>query len=665
MLQLDNSQLKAIFAPLGIFFPGNSSDSFVRAQHGEIARLIPVLYAVVAVVTLALSVSYYNSAPLWLTVLIPCAMMIPVTLRLRYWMSVQGKSLVMPIEKVRRDIFQTNYIGPFLVLIFTAVGIGLLSYGTKHHHEIAGIAIWILAMTSAFCLAATPFASITILLCSAAPLTFSLLNDESHVIQTMAGVVVLVSAQVAYMLIQNYKSFREMVNSKAENQTRREEAEIAERAAIVLANTDHLTGLPNRRHFEKILNDYGAAQQSHPGQIAIGILDLDGFKSVNDVFGNNAGDDVLVETAKRLKNELSGSCEIARLGGDEFAFLTTLVTENELLKLAERLQNILGAPYTVQSNRLVSTAVSIGIAVQKTMEISPLRVMVQADIALYNAKANGSSTTSIFTPEMELENQRRARIEQGLRKAIANNALEAHFQPIFEVATQRLIGFESLARWTDDELGIISPSVFIPIAEESGLIAQLTELMLRKAATAATNWPEPLFLSFNVSAEQLVRESSGLRIISLLAECGLSPNRLEIEVTETALMTDLAAAKHTIENLKAAGARISLDDFGTGYSSLSQIRNLPLDKVKIDKSFIDEIVTDSKTRALVETIVTMCKALDIKCTAEGIEQQAQLEALKKTGCHSGQGYLYARPMPLNAAMKLIESAYPKALRKAS
>lgn len=657
----------AKFSVSGNLEPETIKDNFLRAQHHEIARLIPVLYFVIAIVTVSLSINFYWSAPLWLSVFIPFAMMIPIALRLRYWLKVRGKALELPISIVRRDIYQTNLIGPIMALVFTAVGVALLSYGSKHHHEIAGIAIWVVAMTSAFCLAATPIASISILLCAAAPLTFSLFSDESYIIQAFAGVVVLVSAQVSYMLIQNYFSFKETVNSKAENQTRREAAEKAEKAAIVLANTDHLTGLPNRRQFERTLNEYAAKQQHSFAPIAIGILDLDGFQAVNDVFGNNAGDDVLVETAKRLSEALQGTCEIARLGGDEFAFVTDRVSATELQKLSDTLHHVLNAPFIVHSNRTVRTAISIGIAVQSSIETSPIRVMVQADTALYNSKAAGSSLTTYFTSEMEQENQKNARIEQGLRRAISNNELEAYYQPIFEIATKRLVGFESLARWTDAELGPISPAVFIPIAEVSGLIGPLTELMFRQAATAAASWPEPLFLSFNFSAEQLVRESSGLRIISLLTECGLPAHRLEIEVTETAIMTDLETARQTLQNLKATGARISLDDFGTGYSSLSQIRNLPLDKVKIDKSFIDKIVTDKKTLALVETIVTMCKALSFECTAEGIEEQAQLELLKKTGCNTGQGYLYARPMPLAEAQALIEKEYPskKMFKKAS
>jgi diguanylate cyclase (GGDEF)-like protein len=646
---------------------GKNQDVFLRAQHKAIARLIPVLYLVVSIATIALSMSYSMTAPLWLSAGIPAAMLVPIMLRFFYWRRVGGKSDTMPIEKVRRDIKHTNYIGPVIALIFTLAGVGLLSHSTGHHPEIAGIAVWILAITSAFCLAALPFASIAILISAAAPLMFSLLADESQVVQVMGGVVILVTAKVAYMLIQNYLAFFDMVHSKAELQIRKDAAEKAEQASNLLANTDHLTGLPNRRRFEQILVDQSKAKDANENGFAVGILDLDGLKPVNDVYGHSAGDEVLIEVAKRLTAEFSANCKIARLGGDEFAFVTPVKNEDDLIVLSKKIQAELSAPYKVHPNRVVRVASSIGIAIQNGKQTDPLHLIAQADIALYRSKANGKARTTLFTPDMELANLERARIEQGLRKAISNNELEAYFQPIYEISSQKLAGFEALARWTDAELGPVSPAVFIPIAEQAGLIGPLTELMLRKAATAAASWPDSLYLSFNVSAEQLVRESAGLRIISMLAECGLSPLRLEIEVTETALMKDLPAALRTIENLKAAGARISLDDFGIGYSSLGQIRHLPLDKVKIDKSFIDEIVHDDKTRSLVATIVYMCGVLGIKCTAEGIEEAAQIKVLKTTGCHSGQGYLFARPMPLVEAKLLIKLAYPakKLARKAS
>ncbi len=636
---------------------------FLRAQHAAIARLIPVLYVAVAITTIALSFGYAASAPLWLSVGIPTAMLIPVGLRFRYWMSVRKKSEILPLAIIRRDIRNTNTVGPVIAMVFTAMGIGVLINSTSHHPEIAAIAIWLLALSSAFCLAVVPFSSILILLSAAGPLVLYLLSEHEHEAQAMGVVVTLVTFQVVYMLIRNYLSFFEMVHSKAELQERKEAAEAAEQRSNLLANTDYLTGLPNRRCFEQMLIERSNLAKQTSGSFAIGIIDLDGFKPVNDVYGHNAGDDVLVEVAKRLEQEVGTVCDIARLGGDEFAFMTSAKSEAEILRLSDGLQSALSQPYTVSLNRVVRLASSIGIASQKGGQADPLHLLAQADIALYRSKTNGKATTTLFTPDMELKSLQRARIEQGLRKAISKKELEVHFQPIYEISPQRLVGFEALARWNDSELGSISPAVFIPIAEETGLIGPLTELMLNKAATAAASWPDDLYLSFNLSAEQLVRESAGLRIITALSECGLAPQRLEIEVTETTLMKDLAAAVHTIQDLQSAGVRISLDDFGTGYSSLSHIRNLPLDKVKIDKSFIDEIVTDEKTRGLVSTIVAMCDALNITCTAEGIEENVQLEALTTVGCHSGQGYLFARPMPLAEAQHLINQTHPAMNRR--
>jgi diguanylate cyclase (GGDEF)-like protein len=638
---------------------GKNQDAFIRAQHDAISQLIPVLYIVIIIACLALSISIAASTPYWAALSLPIALLVPIAFRLRYWLSVQGKSDVMPIEKVRRDVLHTNYLGPLIALLFTISSVLLMSKGALHY-ELAGIATWVLAITSAFCLAAAPVASLAIVVSASVPLTVTLFLSASPLLQTMSGVVILVSTQVAYMLVRNYISFFDMVHSKVELQKSKEAAETAEQISTMLANTDHLTALPNRRYFEQMLVDTIMPGKLITENRVVGILDLDGFKSVNDVYGHNAGDEVLIQVATRLKTIFGSTARVARMGGDEFAFLTT---DSELSLLTGEIQSSLSEPYTVHPNRIVRLACSIGAAIHHQNETDPLKLIAQADIALYQSKANGKGVSTLFTPVMELANLERARIEQGLRKAISNDELGVQYQPIYEVATNRLAGFEALARWNDAELGSISPAVFIPIAEESGLVGPLTELMLRKAATAAAAWPSELYLSFNVSAEQLVRESAGLRFVAVLAECGLSPSRLEVEVTETAIMKDLNAALRTLENLKTAGARISLDDFGTGFSSLSQIRNLPLSKIKIDRSFIDSILADEKTRGLVETIVTMCRTLDIKCTAEGVEHQDQLTELRRIGCHSAQGYLLARPMSLASARRLIDKAYPSEISK--
>jgi predicted signal transduction protein with EAL and GGDEF domain len=269
----------------------------------------------------------------------------------------------------------------------------------------------------------------------------------------------------------------------------------------------------------------------------------------------------------------------------------------------------------------------------------------RADMALYRVKAKERSGIAVFDMNDESIALERAMIEQALRKAVVEAALDLHFQPIINLATGQINGFEALARWHDTRLGHISPAVFIPIAEQIGIIEQLTDSLLRKAATVAAGWPSRLTLSFNLSADELSRPSAGLKIVSIISECGLPPKRFEAEVTETAIMKNLENARRTIEALKAAGASVALDDFGTGYSSLSQIRDLPLDKIKIDKSFVDRICADPRIASLVRSIVDMCERLELRCVAEGIERQDQLDELKLCGCYAGQGYLFSRPVP--------------------
>jgi predicted signal transduction protein with EAL and GGDEF domain len=254
----------------------------------------------------------------------------------------------------------------------------------------------------------------------------------------------------------------------------------------------------------------------------------------------------------------------------------------------------------------------------------------------------------------------RAAIEQELRKAVRDETLNPHFQPIVNIISGQVEGFEALARWHHPKLGHVSPGVFIPIAEQIGIMEELTDTLLRKAATIAARWPNGLILSFNLSPDQLSKASAGLRILGIIAECGLPPQRFEAEVTETAIMKNVGNARNTIESLRAAGICVALDDFGTGYSSLSQLQNLPLDKIKIDKSFIDRICIDKKIAKVVRSIVEMCECLELRCVAEGIETQDQLDELKLIGCNSGQGYLFSRALAPEKVNEYLASSAPLA-----
>lgn len=407
--------------------------------------------------------------------------------------------------------------------------------------------------------------------------------------------------------------------------------------------TDSLTGLGNSaRFFDKVarLIDDRAAD---PAPFAVGIVGLDGFKPINDLFGRDAGNDILQQAALRLQAAMDEHSVVTRFGGDQFAILMPLVFQEAAARMkAAMLTEVLSAPYDV-GERAARLSASVGCSLFQSGDETPEILINKAETALYHAKRTSRSSIVVYSRQMEEAAQRTTSIEQALRRAVATGDVESHFQPIVELSTQQVIGFESLARWTDRDLGFVSPSDFIPIAEERGFISPLSQHLLSKATEAACAWPEHLFLSFNLSPSQLVDQNTGLQILSILNKTGFDPRRLEIEITETGVMSDPASADKIVADLRSVGIRVALDDFGTGQSSLSRLRDFQFDKLKIDRAFVASILDDKPSEHIVRAIITMCDGLGIDVVAEGIEQKEQAERLIEFGCGGGQGYLFGKP----------------------
>lgn len=407
--------------------------------------------------------------------------------------------------------------------------------------------------------------------------------------------------------------------------------------------TDQLTGLGNARRFYDKVGRLLADRADDPAPFAIAILDLDGFKPINDLFGRSAGDEILQQVAMRLRAAMDEHSTVTRIGADEFAVLYPMVfSEESAAEQVRMLIEILSAPYDI-GYRTARLSASAGSSLYYSEEETADLLVNKAETALYQAKRSGRGRVVVYTREMEEAAKRVTRIEQALRRAVAAGEVEPHFQPIVDLATRQTIGFETLARWTDRDLGFVSPGVFIPIAEERGIIGQLSQLVLRKATEAARDWPEHLFLSFNLSPSQLVDHNTGLQVLTILKRTGFCPKRLEIEITETGLMTDPASAKKIVEDLKGMGIRVSLDDFGTGQSSLGRLRDFPFDKLKIDRAFVSSILDDRPSEHIIRAILAMCEGLGMDVVAEGIEEEGQAARLVEFGCAGGQGYLFGKP----------------------
>ncbi len=432
----------------------------------------------------------------------------------------------------------------------------------------------------------------------------------------------------------------------------------ASRTAVA-ARTDLLTGLPNRRGFYEDLTASLDADPACEGHALLSI-DLDRFKVANEAYGAPAGDQLLEMVTARLRGLIRPGDLIARLGGDEFAVVIRLEAAEVRgaaagpTSLAERIVGGLAQPFALPQGTAVQIGASIGLAFAQPGDRDLGALMQRADVALSKAKADGRGRYRVFQPGMDAIGRSRALLEGELRQAIAADAIVPYFQPLVGLGSDRLIGFEMLARWPHPVRGMVSPAEFIPVAEELGLIGPMTEALLRRACRAAANWPDHVTVACNVSPLQLRDPDLPGMIAAILSETGFPARRLEIEVTESALVGDLALARSLLDQLKVLGVRLALDDFGTGYSSLRHLQLLPFDKLKIDASFVGAMGKDAESGKIVSAVVGLGHSLGLSTVAEGVETAESAALLRAMGCDIGQGWLFGRPMPADAAGRLFE-----------
>lgn len=428
----------------------------------------------------------------------------------------------------------------------------------------------------------------------------------------------------------------------------------AEERAHSLAATDPLTGFLNRRTLTEKTSDMIAQAQRKNKSIAFLMLDLDNFKNVNDVHGHSAGDVVLKEVANRIAKVVPPNNLLARLGGDEFACAFIFDPEQPEMvdRIADDLIDGIAAPIVENGNHLVVTT-SIGMS-RFDFESEGVDVLMRrADIAMYSAKKQGRNRFCWFDNSMEQELQTRNTIESGMRAGIPKGEFVPYYEQQIDLPTGKLTGFEMLARWESPTQGLVSPDVFIPIAEETGMIGDLSLSILRQAFNDAKNWDQSLTISVNISPVQLLDPWLAQKIVKLLVETGYPPNRLEIEITESSLFENLSLAQSIVGSLKNQGIRIALDDFGTGYSSLAHLRALPFDRIKIDRSFVSSILENSESAAIVKAITGLGESLGMPITAEGIEDKEIESELRNIGCAKGQGWYYGRPLSTEQTRKIL------------
>jgi len=419
----------------------------------------------------------------------------------------------------------------------------------------------------------------------------------------------------------------------------------AEARVAFMAHHDALTSLPNRvllrMHMEEMLV---RARRNGLG-VATLCIDLDNFKAVNDTLGHPFGDLLLQEVAARLRSTLGEHDMVSRLGGDEFAVLHPDVdTPTEAGALAERIIDVISAPYSLDGHQ-VTIGASVGIAFAPVDADDADRLLKNADMALYRAKGDGKGACRFFEAEMDARLQARRRLEIDLRNAVAAEALEVHYQPLIALDRRKVSGFEALLRWRHPEHGMVPPSDFVPVAEETGLIGAIGAFVLRRACADAAKWPDPVTVAVNLSPLQFRNGALLQTVKDALERAALPPRRLELEITETVLLDRSDHVLATLHALRALGVRISMDDFGTGYSSLSYLRSFPFDKLKIDRSFVRDLGSNADSQAIVRAIIGLGESLGIAITAEGVENEADLACLEEEGCKEAQGFLFSRARP--------------------
>lgn len=432
---------------------------------------------------------------------------------------------------------------------------------------------------------------------------------------------------------------------------------ISEEKIKFMAYYDGLTKLPNKTLFMKKLNEQLEKMKSKKLEGAVLFIDLDDFKNINDIMGHKFGDELIVNLAKKIERLIGIEDTICRFGGDEFIILNPSIKESEMDKYLNRILSLFNESHKIEDKSIFITA-SIGAALYPKDGTDPGTLLKNADAAMYKAKELGKNRFALYNPEIYLKLERKTSIERVLKKAIENNEFTVNYQPQYDVKNNEVFGFEALLRLNSRELGFISPAEFIPIAEACGYITQIGLWVLKQACEQSVNWLEKGYkfksMSVNISSVDLQQKDFVENVSKIIKESGINPNIIELEITETVLMQSLESSVNVLKQLMVMGIRIALDDFGTGYSSLNYLRMIPISTLKIDKSFIDNIVSCSKEESLIKDIIQMAHTMQLKIVAEGVETKEQLLVLKDKKCDFIQGYYFSKPLPAEEVNKLFE-----------
>lgn len=639
----------------------NTPRDLAIAQFRELRRQVPLLYLLLTMNAFAVSYTHYVFAPAYLTLGIPSALTLICVIRAVSWLRADTTSDIEPgfaVGRLRRTVAHAAILGG----AYIAWSLSMDQFGGAYERAHVAVFIPVTVIGCIVCLMHVPQAALLLTGVVMVPYLVHYVAAPNTVFTAIAFNVALVTVVMIWVLLNSFAGFNSLVRSKDKLALKQREAERLSSENALVALTDSLTGLPNRRFFFAKLDDVLRARSAARGRFAVGVLDLDRFKPLNDTYGHAVGDRVLAEVGKRLHAAADEGVIVARLGGDEFGLLI-LDDADRAAEIGQRFCDLLSHPIPFDDFQ-VTLGASCGLSLYPEAGSTAHALFDRSDYALYHVKSERRGGSGVFSLAHETTIRSERALENALREADLEAELDVQFQPIVDIEAMAVVGVEALARWTSPRLGRVPTDSFIAMAERTGLIHAVTLTLFRKALERALSLPGHIGLSFNLSANDLSSPATIDSLIQSIHDGAVASDRITFELTETALLRDIDAAERAIRELRKLRVKVALDDFGTGYSSLNYLRRLAPDKIKIDKSFAADLDSISG-RNIATAIAGLCSNLGIECVMEGIESDDQLTKIHQFGYRFAQGYLFARPMLMPALLAWLERDALRELRRSA
>ena len=612
----------------------------VRAQVNALTRQIPVLYMLLLANAVALAYTHYGTAPDWMTIHSVIVLGVICIARAIAW--GRARVDVDNVDACIRHLKRIRVLAVVISVLFTAWAIYMFGFGDAFQRGHVAYFISITVVGCIFCLVNFPPAALLVVGIVLGTFVIFFGTSDNEVYVAIAVNMALVSVMIVQIIRSFYANFSGLIETQNDLEVQHRAMIDLSRQNEALALIDPLTGLSNRRAFFATLEETVNSVTDNE-TFAVAMIDLDGFKPVNDVHGHPSGDELLQQAGMRLRKILGPETLLARLGGDEFGVLLKgYDSPMALMATGKELCDDLNRPF-ILNGVTVQVSASLGFATYPTVARSPNGLFERADFALYHAKKNARGEAVLFAAHHETLIRHDSQIEQALRKADLSKELSLHYQPVFDIQTGLVSSVEALARWESVLMGPVSPGTFFTVAEKTGQVSFLTRVLFEKLLRDMSSWSEKLPVSFNLSARDIVLSDTVQWLIDEIKNHKIDPGRLTFEVTETAFLRDFEAARTSIRYLREHGARIALDDFGIGYSSLRYVHELEFDVLKVDRIFVAPIPHSERSRRIVKTVLDMCQNLGIDCVLEGIESESQRDVLTGMGGRLMQGYFFAKP----------------------